>query len=137
MSDAVTGNGTIVYRETTGASPSSFTAIGEVKSIQGPGGSPTIIDVTHLTSTGREKLAGLLDEGQITMTMNRLSGDAQQNGLLTDRINRTRRGFRIIFPDAEQFDFMAFVTGATFSTGVDQARELQVTLEVTGVVGRS
>ena len=49
------------------ASPEVFTSIGEVTQIGGPTGSATVIDISNLSSTRREKIMGLPDEGQVNI----------------------------------------------------------------------
>lgn len=119
-----------------GASSESFTAISEVKTFSGPGGSASVIDVTSLESTAKEKRMGLADEGQLQFTINYIPSDATHAALRTARANRTETNFRMVFTDAGamQWDFAAFVTGFAVSGGVDAVVEAQVTLEITGII---
>ncbi len=50
----------------------AFTPIGDFISLELDGGSRTIIDVSTLLSTFKEKLGGLADAGKATLTHNRL-----------------------------------------------------------------
>lgn len=119
------------------ASPQVFTTIGEVKSIQGPGGSASVIDTTNLSSTAKEKQMGLMDEGQVTIELNLDTDDAQQTGMRTDRTNRTLRDFRITLTDsspATTLTFAAYVLSFPVAAAVDDVITASVTLEVSGPV---
>ena len=119
------------------ASPEVFTSLGEVKSIQGPGGQATVIDTTNLSSTAKEKQMGLQDEGQVTLELNLDVDDAQQNGLRTDRTNQTLRNFRITLTDsspATTLTFAAYVLTFSIGAAVDDIVSASVTLEISGAV---
>lgn len=51
---------------------STFTLVKGMTDFNGlGGGAPTVIDVTDLSSTRKEKLVGLADEGQIKISLRR------------------------------------------------------------------
>lgn len=133
--NAIATQGTLLKRG-DGGGPEVFTAIGEVADISGPGGTANIIDATHLASTFREKVMGLPDEGQITFTLNYVPGDAQQQGLKTDRANRTLRNFQLVLTDAgnETGSFAAYVIGFNLNIQAEDIVRASVTLEITGAV---
>lgn len=118
------------------ASPEVYTTIAEVMSIDGPGGSASVIDVTDLSSTAKEKRAGLQDEGQVTFEINYIPTDTQHALLRTVRTAATVRSFRIFFTDSPQttWTFDALVLGFSVSNSVDDVTKASVTLEVTGAV---
>lgn len=118
------------------ASPEVFTTIQEVMSIDGPGGSAQVIDVTDLSSTAKEKRAGLQDEGQVTFEMTYLPANTQHALLRSVRAAGTVRSFRIIFTDSPQstWTFEALVLGFAISNAVDDVTKATVTLEVTGAI---
>lgn len=121
----------------SGASPHTFADIPEVKSFSGPGGSASVIDVTDLASTGKEKRMGLRDEGQLQLTINYIPDNAQHMALRTARANRALTPFKITFTDtapATTWTFYGFVTGFSVSGGVDAAIEAQVTIEISGSI---
>ena len=84
------------------ASPELYTTIAEVMSIDGPGGSAAVIDVTDLSSTAKEKRAGLQDEGHVSFEMNYLPANVQHILLRTQRAAGTVTSFRIVFTDSQQ-----------------------------------
>ena len=121
----------------SGGSPEVFTAIPEVKSFSGPGGAASVIDVSDLDSTAKEKRMGLRDEGQLSLTINYLPDNTVHDGLRTDRANRTLRNFKMVFTDtspATTWSFSAYVTGLAISGGVDGVVEANVTLELSGSI---
>lgn len=140
MSNAINAKGTVVSIGTTAADPSgdTFTAIGEVLSWDGPGGSASLIDVSHLQSTAKEKRKGLRDSGQVTMNVNCIFGDAGQQALVAAELEDDPFNFRIVYADGTQDDFKALVMQfRPAGGGVDEVVRAQVTLEVTGAVTRT
>lgn len=132
---AFNAQGTTIARESN--TPGTYVTIGEIRSFQGPGGQAAIIDATTLQSTGKEKVMGLQDEGQITLEANLAFGsDLAQQGLLADRAAQTKRKFKITFSNAEQTTgtFEAFVMGFTIAGGVDALTTATIVLEVTGSI---
>jgi predicted secreted protein len=122
-----------------GGGPESFTTIAEVKSITGPTMSAKIDDVTtHSTGTPwREKLATLLDGGTLTFALNFIPTDATQSfssGLLRDFANRTKRNFKLVFPNgaATTWAFAAFVADFKMNAPVDGVLDANLTLNVSG-----
>lgn len=117
-------------------SPLTYTAIAEVKGIDGPGGQTAEIDVTDLSSTAKEFVLGLQDEGDITLDMNYIPGNTQHALLRTLRGSGAERNYRISFTDspATTWTFGARVKGFSISNAVDNVTGLSVTLRVTGSI---
>ena len=134
-SNAIEAQGITIARG-TGTGPVTYTTIPEVKSFSGPGGSATVIDVTDLSSTAKEKRMGLADEGQLQLTINYIPDNAVHLALRADRASRAKVPFRISFTDSGDttWSFDAFVTGFNVSGAVDGVVEAQVTLEITGAI---
>src|SRR5688572_24275389 len=97
-SNAFNSQGTLIARE--GTTPGTCTPIAEIRSFSGPGGSSAVIDATTLSSTGKEKILGLQDEGQLTLELNFSPGDSGQQALLADRAAQLRKNFKITFSNA-------------------------------------
>ena len=131
----VESQGTLLRRGDA-ASPEVFTTIGEVTQVGGPTGSATVIDVSNLSSTRREKIMGLPDEGQINVTLNYDPTDAPQDGLRTDRAGRTLRNFQISVANSpsETISFSAYILEFSHDFSVDSVASLTVTLEITGAL---
>jgi hypothetical protein len=130
-SNAFNAQGTTIAYET--ATPGTYTPIAEIRSFTGPGGTATVIDATTLSSAGKEKVLGLMDEGNISIEMNFVPADPGQVQLRADRASQTRRNYRITFSDEDNTTatFLAFVSQYTVSGGVDALSTLAVTLEIT------
>ncbi len=124
-----------------------FDNIGEVKTVSGPSGSAAIIDITHLGSTAKEKLIGIRDEGQISLSINldKANATSQHTGLINDRANRTKQTFDIKFTDASAtamtsttqptaIYFDAYVPSFSISAAVDNVVSADITLEITSAI---
>ena len=135
MAKAIESQGTLIA-VSDGGSPSSFTTVGNVVNITGPGGSASVIDVTNLSSTAKEKLMGLPDEGQITMELNYDPDNAQHQQIRNARKARTRLEFRITLTDATAtiLQFFGYVLGFQLRVAVDQAVKASLTVEIDGSV---
>ena len=117
------------------ATPSAWIAIGEIATWDGPGGSASMYETTHLGSTAKEKMIGLPDEGQITLSGNwELDTDAGQQAAATARLAGTEKNFRLTFSDASTGTFAGFVLGLASSGGVDDKVANSITIEITGAV---
>lgn len=123
-------------------SPSDFTGgtVPGVVSINGPSGSATVIDASDLSSTAREKVMGLMDEGQVTLEVQYMPDNAVHEQLRLARAAKSLQAFRITFTDtapATTFTFNAYVTGFAVTVGVDQLVMVSVTIEITGTVTKA
>lgn len=122
-----------------GGSPSSFSNIANIVGFSGPGGSASVIDVTNLSSTAKEKRMGLPDEGQFTLDINYDPDNATHQSLRAARDGRIRREFKITYTDTtpSQDVFFGYVTGFQINGAVDQVVKASVTIEIDGAVARS
>jgi hypothetical protein len=137
-STAITAQGIIIAR--FGAT--AFETIPNVVSFQGPGGQASVIDVTNLTSTAKEKRVGLRDEGQLSLSLHFDPDDTVHLGLRLDRSNRARRQYKITFTDTAPaatpaatwttWTFYGYVTQFSVQGGVDAVVEASVTIEIDG-----
>lgn len=120
----------------------SMSAIGQVTGFNGPSGSASVIDITHLGSTAKEKIIGLRDEGQVSLDIIYDTGaTALHTALKDDRASRTKRIFDIKLTDngavssqPSAFYFNAYVTGLSLTGAVDDAVKGSVTLEISSSV---
>jgi hypothetical protein len=100
----------------------------------GPGASASVIDTTHLKSAAREKLIGLMDEGQISLTLNWDSDDIGQDACRAARSSRAKKDFRISYTNGAVQTFEGYVLAFPSSGGVDGKVEGNITIEITGPV---
>ena len=117
-------------------SQSSAVQIAEVTDFNGPGGAAAVIDISHLESTAKEKMIGLRDEGQLSMTLNYNATDTGQVALKADRASRTMRKALLKFNDtatnAAVFD--AYCMQFQVQGAVDNKITANAVLEITGAV---
>lgn len=139
-SSAISGFGTAL-KIGDGGGTEVFTTIAEVRNVSGPTQSLNTFDVTHQSSPGgvMERAAGLLDPGQVTFEVNWLPSDATQSasaGLERDMNNKTRRNFKVVFPNASSTTctFPAFVTAVSPTAPLNDAMRANVTLQIAGQI---
>lgn len=128
----VDSTGFSAYTSGGTATPVAWTQIANIKDFSGQDGSGAIIDVSNLQSTGKEKLIGLLDEGQFSLNLDLDPADNGQNALLSARTSQAKKQFRLTLPSANTFTFNAFVKKASAAGGVDASLKRAVDLEITG-----
>lgn len=121
-----------------GASPEVFTTIAEVRSIAGPTMAVEVVDVTNHDSQNatREKVASLIDPGQLSFDMNfqPLEGTHDHlTGLLDEFENRRTSNYQLVFPGSiDTYQMAGFVTGMPLNFPVDDVITANVTIELTG-----
>lgn len=135
MANAIEAQGT-VFKFSDGGSPTSFSTINNVTDFSGPGGQASVIDVSNLASTRREKKMGLPDEGQFTLNINWDPDDTVHQALRTARNNRTRVEFQATLTDGTPATatFFGYVLGIVLSGAVDGVIKASVTIEIDGAV---
>lgn len=115
-----------------------FTTIGEVTSFSAPGREQGEIVVTNFDSDSVEVIGdGLADGGTITLPMNFVGSDAQQQGLRADCDSGVTRNFKLIINDhlsnPTTFTFPAIVKKVDGPKGgVGEAYKMEATLRVAG-----
>ncbi len=123
----------------TAGSTGATCLIGSITDFNALGGAAAIIDVTNIASTAKEKLAGLYDEGQITMSVSMDSSAIGHAKLREVRAARSKITTLIHLNDSAfgatghtQIKAKGFVTSFPFSGSVDGKLARNVTIEVTG-----
>ena len=118
------------------ASPELYPAIGNVTSFSGPSGSRAVIDVTKLSSTGKEKDVGIPDFGQVQLEGFFSSADAVAVDCWDSFIAGSLHNWRILFSDspATQLDFAGYVLNYSYSAGLDDVVRFSITIEISGAV---
>ena len=138
VSAAVNAFGTLL-KIGDGGGGEVFTTIAEVQNISGPSLSLEMIDVTNHSSTAgwKERIGGLLDGGEVTFDINfqpTTSTHSYSAGLVKDMVNRTKRNFKIVFPDGSSttWTFSAFVSKFQSKAPVNGQLSASVSLMITG-----
>jgi hypothetical protein len=116
------------------ATPLAWLEIGEVTDWDGPGGSATMYETTHLRSEAKEKKIGLMDEGQLTLSINWEPSDTGQQAARDARAARTEKSFRLTYTDNSTATFNGYVMGMSSSGGVDNKVSGSITIEISGPV---
>jgi hypothetical protein len=137
---ALNSQGSRIKHASSGVSPSVYTAIEEVVSINGPDGTANLIDVSHLQSTRKEYLQGLADNGSISLECNFTGGTKQME--LYDLFNNTSDAeeYKLEIPSSSAktnfhtFVFDAIVTKWSVAPSTDDKVKLSITLQTTGGV---
>jgi hypothetical protein len=117
-----------------GATP---TAIENMISFSGFDGQAAEIDVTNLSSTSKEYLAGLTDPGSFSFEFhaNFLTATAGQELLRAAALSGAVTDFTLDLPDGTSLDFQAVVQNAlSTSGGVDAALNGSASLRISGPI---
>lgn len=113
----------------------SFTYVGQVKSIGIPGQSREILDSTTMDSTNkwREKAPGLLDAGEITLTVEYDGAASGVASILQTKLAADPEKWTVTFPDTSTFECSAFVSAIGIPS-VEVGGEItqDVTMTLTG-----
>jgi len=134
------GNGTGVVAEVaqtalSGGADEIFQVVAEVTNLSGPGLSMDTIETTHMQSNGafREYIASLKDPGSVSIDLNFLPSNLNQQGFIDDFLTRVRRNFRIDWPDAlARWGFGGFVVSFEPSAAIDDKLSASSEIKVTG-----
>jgi hypothetical protein len=120
--------------------PLTYTVVGRVTNINGiGGGQATVIDTTDLSSTHREFIMGLADEGEITIDLNFDPTDSGQDKLSAARNSRQVQDFQVVLNDvgATTFTFQGFVLSFSKDIAIDSQISGSASIRITGAVTES
>lgn len=138
MTDALSSFGTLL-KIGDGGDPESFTTIAQVLDISGPELEQRREEATSHSSPGGwvEKVGTLLDGGEVSFDLHFIPTHATHDattGLIADMVNRTKRNFQLVFPDASNTTWAFTALVATFGSTepVEGKLEGSVTLDITG-----
>lgn len=133
---ALVGTNTTGLAYTSGgtATPTTWTQINNVKSYSGFDGSTSVIDVSNLSSTAKEKRAGLPDSGSISFEFNPDYADAGQNALRAAKASALTKPFKLAYPNGKVASWSAFPTSISDQGGTDAVVAGSIKLEITGAV---
>lgn len=136
--NAIGGFGTLV-KIGDGGGTEVFTTIAELKNIKLPGVKNVVVDVTSHSSPGgiKEKLAVLGEITEMTFDVSFIPTGATHSytsGLLKDALNRTKRNFKVVLPDAGATTWQgaAYVEEFTPEAPVDNVLKASIKLTPAG-----
>lgn len=137
MTSALAAYG-VVLKAGDGATNEAFTAIAEVRDIDGPEIEAEMKEVTSHDSGGwREFIPTLLGAGEVSFDLNFIPTNGTHDhttGLVADLVGRTKRNYQLVWPDNEGWQFAAYVSGFSPSAPVEDELSAEVTLTVTGAI---
>jgi predicted secreted protein len=138
----IRSQGCTIWRQDPEASPvDAYVQIGQVVSIGGPQGSAGTIDVTHLSSTGREFIQALADYGTVSLGViwDPVTASTQHDELFDDFASGrvTTYQIRLSNSPATLLTFDAFVQEHPVTIEIDDAVKATITLKTTGSVVRT
>lgn len=121
------------------ATPVTFTQIKDIKDFKPSGAQVSKIDVTNLDSTAKEYVAGLVDNGDFSMSVNYVADDPGQAAARTAFESSLTKTFKIVAPNSNTFTFSAFVMKfpEVPSGAVDGVLMGDMTVQITGPVTKS
>ena len=105
-----------------------------VTSFDLPSNSPAIIDGSDLSSTAKEKLMGLRDEGQFSFEFNYDPTETTHSELAAARAARTLEPFEIDFNGTDVATFSGYVTTFGVKGAVDDLVAGSCTVEISGPI---
>lgn len=115
--------------------------IGQIVSFNGPNLQNTVIDVTTLQSTGKEKMIGIYDPGQVSLSVlwdNEASNANLHDALERDMVNRTLRKFDIKFTEPVTHKgavyFGGYVQAFNITGAVDNVLKADITITISSGV---
>jgi predicted secreted protein len=139
---ATPSQGTVLRVES--ATPSTFTAVGEITAINGPQGSVTVLDVTNMSDTIRRRSPGLLEPGQVQVELQLNHGDAGQDRVRTVWAAKTRVNWEIVIPAGQMGSgtaalattqaFSGFVSAMATSASLDGIYRMTLTITIDSAV---
>ncbi len=126
-----------IWRYDNTVSPATtYAQIGQVTSISGPDGSIPEVDVTHLSSTGKEFIAGLADWGSVSLEVifDAATTSTMHEQIWNDFLAGTVTTYQMRLSDspATTFTMSAYPNQYSLNLGVDEAVRATLGLKITG-----
>lgn len=116
------------------ATPVTWTAIKNFKTVKGFDGKVAKLDATNLASLAKEYVPGLLDPGQFTFDVDIDVSDPGQTALRNNLYSAAVVPFKLTLPNGHTATFNAFVETFPWDGGVDKLLTANVNLMITGPV---
>lgn len=128
--------GSTIWKFNTTSSPNAYEQIGQVVSISGPDGSVPEVDVTHLSSTGKEYIGGLPDFGNVALEVifDYATTSNKHAAIYTDFTAQTVSTYQIRLSDSPQttITFSAYPSQYSLNLAVDDRVGASISLKVSG-----
>ena len=119
----------------TTVSPNAYVALAGVTDFQ-MGSSRNVISANTLASTAAEKVAGLLDNGNVQFNGKFQASDGKMVDTWDAAQSGTEFNWRVVFSDSPQttFTFAGFVSNFSHSVSADSIVTVSGTVEITGAI---
>ncbi len=120
------------------ATPQTFSKVGGVTDFTPDGGTASVIDITELESDAKEKLQGLQDFGNYSLSYNSDDTDVGQLALIAARASQATVVFKTVYPGSFKVRaFRGFVQKISEPVaGVDKVLKSSATIVVNGAIAR-
>lgn len=117
----------------------TLTPVTDVTNISPPSPTKDVVDITTYASPGRtrERIAGLVDPGEMTLEMNYIAGSGSDTLITSTLYAATTKAMKIVIPTLTgtwEFTFQGFVTNYTKSAPVDGKQSATVTIMIAGAI---
>jgi len=122
---------------TATATPTTFTAIGNIRSFQGFDGAASELDKTNMSSVAKEFALGLVDPGQLAFEVDYDLTDPGQIALRAKQQSSGISSFKMTLPNADVLSFSGYVKKFGTNGGVDQLLKVPVDIRITGAVTKT
>lgn len=134
-STAIRSQSSTIARKDTTVSPNVYNTIPNIVGFPTPSPEAADLDVTDLSSTAREYLSGLEDNGELALT-GFYNPNETEHALLQARVgSNTTDEYKITLADVspqQQITFTARVKAFRVTLGVDEPVNMEIVLRVSG-----
>jgi len=124
-----------------GETPETFTAVAEIKDIDGPSITRASIDVTNQDSDDgwREHISGWRDGDTVTITANWLPNDATQDGdtgMFSHFNDDNNHNYQIVTPTAVgiTISFAGHITSIPLSLPMEEHGQVEFEIKISGAI---
>lgn len=133
MSNATHGYGAVFAREDD-TTAGTYNTVGEVTEITLPSASKDTVQVTHHASADRthEFIGGLVDPGEVTITVNYDENDAEQELLVGDVYAAGSHSYKITLANGVTFTFDGICTNYSPASAIGDRITRAFTFKITG-----
>ncbi len=134
-----TAKGTILNLSDV-ASPPSYSAVSQVRSISGPTTKPKVQDITTHDTPGfwMRKITVLIDPGDISFDINFDSADATHaftTGMWNQMVGLVKSGLQMVFPNsAGTLTFKGYISSHEFNVPVDNVLSAKIAIAITDAI---
>lgn len=117
------------------ATPNTYTAVKNLNTFSGFDGQASELDKTNLDSTAKEVMLGLVDYGQISLSLDMDNADAGQIACRAAYVAGTTKLFKLTLPNTNVASFSGLVKQFGIAGGVDKIVEVpSLVIRVTGPI---